>query len=496
MNYRNFSYPIVAQTEKRREKLKMKFQESGSHYGNHYSSLATTLIFLFRIEPYSKMHIKLFDGHFDTDRLMISISKLFDNLSATPIELIPEFFFLHQFLLNINQLDYGKRRDGNIVNNIELPPWCNNNPRLFVDMNMRALESKYVSEHLNEWIDLIFGYKQKGKAAEEACNIYPSSSYDSGDISKLSEKEKLTLKIKIQNFGQTPLQLFRYPHPKREVKETNYNIGIFEKNKKVFSMKFIQKNNKKIKTMKIQDKIQYKLKKQNECYLQNGIITSEIGGIIKIERNNKIIYIEECDEGKILECNERILIVGGKNGSVQIIDIFNEIPKKKGRLNGNSNEITCCKICSHHNLILTADENGNVLIWDIRTLMCLHSISLKYKIIDLNFNDEIGTIVILTEHQFYYYDLNGELINESVFNENQLFTSIAITQNPMWCFKTFIVTGNYDGLIQFWKITKNYSIKLINSFNTYPYPINDIKIIDNNNSLLINYYNDVIINFC
>ena len=52
---------------------------------------------------------------------------------------------------------------------------------------MKALESPYVSEHLHEWIDLIFGYKQRGKPAEEACNIYPACSYEVGNISNMTE---------------------------------------------------------------------------------------------------------------------------------------------------------------------------------------------------------------------------------------------------------------------------------------------------------------------
>jgi hypothetical protein len=33
-----------------------------------------------------------------------------------------------------------------------------------------ALESEYVSNHLHQWIDLIFGYQQQGQPAEDANN--------------------------------------------------------------------------------------------------------------------------------------------------------------------------------------------------------------------------------------------------------------------------------------------------------------------------------------
>lgn len=39
-------------------------------------------------------------------------------------------------------------------------------------------ESEYVSAHLHEWIDLIYGYKQKGEEAEKAYNVFYYTSYE------------------------------------------------------------------------------------------------------------------------------------------------------------------------------------------------------------------------------------------------------------------------------------------------------------------------------
>ena len=74
-----------------------------------------------------------------------------------------------------------------VVDDVLLPPWANGDPMLFIQKNREALESEYVSAHLHEWIDLIFGFKQLGEEAAEALNVFYHLTYEGAvDIDQVS----------------------------------------------------------------------------------------------------------------------------------------------------------------------------------------------------------------------------------------------------------------------------------------------------------------------
>lgn len=121
--------------------------------------------------------IPFIDNNFDiSDRTFHSLSttyRLTSKESATDVkELVPEFFFLPDFLENNEGFNYGKRQSGELVNDVKLPVWCNGSSRLFMLIHRQALETDLVRRNLHQWIDLIFGFKQKGKAAVESVNVF------------------------------------------------------------------------------------------------------------------------------------------------------------------------------------------------------------------------------------------------------------------------------------------------------------------------------------
>lgn len=87
-------------------------------------------------------------------------------------ELTPEFYYMPEFLINTEFFDFGITQLRDRVHNVELPLWADGDPYTFISLHRKAFESEQVSASINQWIDLIFGYKQKGKEAEDNLNLF------------------------------------------------------------------------------------------------------------------------------------------------------------------------------------------------------------------------------------------------------------------------------------------------------------------------------------
>ncbi|XP_010834026.1 PREDICTED: neurobeachin-like, partial [Bison bison bison] len=246
-NFRDLSKPIGALNPKRAVFYAERYetweddQSPPYHYNTHYSTATSTLSWLVRIEPFTTFFLNANDGKFDhPNRTFSSVARSWRTSqrdTSDVKELIPEFYYLPEMFVNSNGYNLGVREDEVVVNDVDLPPWAKK-PEDFVRINRMALESEFVSCQLHQWIDLVFGYKQRGPEAVRALNVFHYLTYE-GSVNLDSITDPVLREIpeayfirdphtflltkdfikameaQIQNFGQTPSQLLIEPHPPR-----------------------------------------------------------------------------------------------------------------------------------------------------------------------------------------------------------------------------------------------------------------------------------------
>jgi WD40 repeat protein len=393
------------------------------YYGTNYSNPVYICNFLVRLFPFTHISIELQGNRLDDpNRLFLSIVKSFNNSISQKTdvrELIPEFFYLPEMFLNINDINLGKLENDSLVYNVITP--CNNNAYSFTEIMKRTFENEKLSSIINNWIDLIFGNKAKGKEAENAKNVFLEESYQESIDLKTIDIDKKIIYLKRVEFGLIPSQVMSKECPKRDKKKevqkekelTEYNMNNVHKIK-VVQIKHDSSNDK---NMKNPDGQKSKLLKADiisndrimMLYDNNTIIEDKIGS--SNEDIVNIYKINPCDNqinlnylgrniNKVIKfCNSGMtIIVGGYyDGRFDVINIEEKAEKSRLDFHPFSEEepILNISLNKEESFLVVGNSIGNVAVYKIDIENDNYELYKKIfnqmsPISDININDDLN----------------------------------------------------------------------------------------------------------
>ncbi|OXB84085.1 UNVERIFIED_CONTAM: hypothetical protein H355_012203 [Colinus virginianus] len=498
--FRNLAKPMGAQTEDRLAQYKKRYKDwedpngetPAYHYGTHYSSAMIVASYLVRMEPFTQIFLRLQGGHFDlADRMFHSVREAWYSASkhnmADVKELIPEFFYLPEFLLNSNNFDLGCKQNGTKLGDVILPPWAKGDPREFIRVHREALECDFVSAHLHEWIDLIFGYKQQGPAAVEAVNVFHHLFYEGQvDIYNINDPLKETATIGfINNFGQIPKQLFKKPHPPKRVRSrlngetVGTSVPPGSTSDKIFFHHL--------------DNLRPSLAPVKELKEPVGQIVCTDKGILAVEQNkvlipptwnktfawgyadlscrlgtyesDKAVIVYEClsEWGQILCAicpNPKLVITGGTSTAVCVWEMG--VSKEKAKaltlkqaLLGHTDTVTCLTASLAYHIIVSGSRDRTCIIWDLNKLSFLTQLrGHRAPVSALCINELTGDIVSCAGTYIHVWSINGSptaSVNTFTGRSQQIMCCFVSEMNE-WDTQNVIVTGHSDGVVRFWRM--------------------------------------------
>ena len=432
-------------------------------YGSHYSCPNYVTNYLMRLFPFSHILIELngkIDKFDEPDRLVYSVQKTFDSstsLNTDLRELIPEFYYLPEIFINFNNLNMGKLENGDLVNDIFTP--CENDPFEFVILMRSILESEKISLNIKNWIDLIFGYKNRGKEAENSYNIFTEASYE--DKINLNNYLDKSFILRLAEFGLTPEQIYIKEFPQRfkkdavlkgkEITDEDSNCTIYKsKNKQelnlgdsfIIKTKVFEQNNISILT----NNFQYLIKKINYSFIDKSFFndnkfykTSEIKIFNKINdfysyENNRNNHISIFNKGK------SIIIGGFYDGKIMIITYEPKLQNYSLSPFNDEIPITSIEINQNEEYCLIGNLIGNIAIYSISFYKEFKLINIikshSNEIVQINSNDNLNL--------FTSASING-IINIYTLPECKLTRSIKIDINN--CTNVFLSSSPINCII-------------------------------------------------
>nr|CAI5836643.1 unnamed protein product [Callosobruchus analis] len=503
--FRDFTKPMGAQSPERLEQFRKRFKEWDDphgetppyHYGTHYSSAMIVCSYLVRLEPFTQHFLRLQGGHFDlADRMFHSVKEAWLSASkhnmADVKELIPEFFYLSDLLVNANQYDLGVKQNGVGLGDVVLPPWAKQDPREFIRVHRRALECDYVSQNLHHWIDLIFGYKQQGQPAVDAVNVFHHLFYEGNvDIYNIDDPLKKNATIGfINNFGQIPKQLFKKPHPSKKMGANNRS-SVIDTGSLVQAFTFPQPEKLFFHYL---DNLRPSLQPVKEVKSPVGQILHVDKSVLAVEQNkvlmpptfnkyvawgfadhslrignyesDKAIFVSENVEqnnGEILACvcpSQKLIVTAGTSTVVTVWEY--EARRKqlsiKHSLYAHTDAVTCLASSPAYNVIVSGSRDCTAIIWDLSRGMFVRQLrGHAGPVAAVAVNDLTGDIATCAATWLHVWSINGDelaSVNTSIGRADimQQILCVAFSQTHEWDHLNVIMTGSTDGVTRMWSI--------------------------------------------
>ena len=489
--FRDLKKPIGIQDPGQERNIRERyssFAEMGDashafHYGTHYSSAMTVASYLMRLQPFSAAFFLIQGGTWDhADRMFYSIQNVWESASnknmADVRELTPEFFFLPDFLVNVNGYNFGLRSDSSTIDNVQLPPWAKGDPAIFIAKQREALESPHVSQNLHHWIDLIFGYKQRGEPAVEAANVYHWMTYQGAiDLDSITDEKERAQKISIiNNFGQTPTQVFQRQHPQKEnpAKPTKLDKSaeslhrvpgtLLEAQDRISSLNYIVRSDKLL----CSAPFRHNIPPHYDRYMEWGFTD---GSVRFYDSHSKRLLglFEHLHSGQLttsLFVDGRTLITAGTDCTLAI---WNVAKGERGQIElhmistlfGHKSPVVTLAASRAFSAFLSASLDGRVFLWDLNRNEFVREIDLgtRHKrnpvaVQAARINNVTGHIVLACGHRLIVTTLNGAvLLDEDICDSEddaEGIAAVAVYEGVAneWCKRELIFTGHRRGVVK------------------------------------------------
>ncbi|TGO43377.1 hypothetical protein BHYA_0001g00040 [Botrytis hyacinthi] len=488
-SFRDLSKPMGAQHNSRQADFIERYKTFAEmdnttpafHYGTHYSSAMIVTSYLIRLQPFVQSYLLLQGGNFDhPDRLFYSIAKAWDSASRNNMsdvrELIPEFFYLPEFLTNNNGYNFGLRQgDGGGIDTVDLPPWAKGDPKIFIAKHREALESPYVSKNLHQWIDLVFGCKQRGEAAIESVNVFHHLSYHGAkNLDTIEDPvERLATIGIIHNFGQTPHQVFSKPHQSREDMRqktkrldtsadslTRLPFPLIESHERVASLTY----SAKLDRLLCSTAFRLNLPPSYDKYLEWGFADNSVRFYFNDSKKLAGLF-ENLHQGQlstVIFASSQTLITAGEDCVISAHTIITSSSKTvdlqpRSSLFGHKTPVTTLAVSKSFSTMLSASSDGVVLLWDLNRLEFVRKLTHGRAVECARINDITGDIMLCRGQKVALYTLNGEaLLEQNVCTDlghDDYVHSCAFYEGTgnEWLESTLLFTGHKRGIVCIWR---------------------------------------------